>query len=119
MNRFRVAKGSEADFEHVWISLDDVTGFVELHFLKGPEVEDHALDASHSARETMPPLKRGPNCRPCEPRIVGAGDNKLLFLDHAQFEGSRCAKGRDRQGSGEAGSSEERRGRDAIRSVIH
>ena len=52
MNRFRVAKGSEADFEHVWISrdshLDKVPGFVEFHLLKGPEAEDHTLYASHT-----------------------------------------------------------------------
>ena len=45
MNRFRVAKGSEADFEQVWLSrdshLDKVPGFVEFHLLKGPEAEDH------------------------------------------------------------------------------
>jgi heme-degrading monooxygenase HmoA len=39
MNRFRVAKGSEADFEQVWLSrdshLDKVPGFVEFHLLKG------------------------------------------------------------------------------------
>ena len=37
MNRFRVAKGSEADFEQVWLSrdshLDKVPGFVEFHLL--------------------------------------------------------------------------------------
>jgi heme-degrading monooxygenase HmoA len=42
MNRFR-AKGSEADFEQVWLSrdglLDKVPGFVEFHLLKGPENE--------------------------------------------------------------------------------
>jgi Antibiotic biosynthesis monooxygenase len=41
MNRFRVAKGSEAAFEQVWLSrdshLDKVPGFVEFHLLKGPE----------------------------------------------------------------------------------
>ena len=44
MNRFRVAKGSEAAFEHVWMSrdshLEKVPGFVEFHLLKGPEAED-------------------------------------------------------------------------------
>ena len=38
MNRFRVAKGSEAAFEHVWLSrdshLDKVPGFVEFHLLR-------------------------------------------------------------------------------------
>ena len=40
MNRFRVAKGSEAAFEQVWMSrdshLDKVPGFVEFRLLKGP-----------------------------------------------------------------------------------
>ena len=52
MNRFRVAKGSEAAFEQVWASrdshLDKVPGFVEFHLLKGPEAEDHTLYASHT-----------------------------------------------------------------------
>ena len=43
MNRLRVAKGSEAAFEHVWMSrdshLDKVPGFVEFHLLKGSEAE--------------------------------------------------------------------------------
>jgi heme-degrading monooxygenase HmoA len=51
MNRFRVAKWSEAAFEQVWLSrdshLDKVPGFVEFHLLKGPEAEDHTLYASH------------------------------------------------------------------------
>jgi heme-degrading monooxygenase HmoA len=47
MNRFRVAKGSEATFEHVRLSRDghlaEVPGFVEFHLLKGPEAKDHTL----------------------------------------------------------------------------
>ena len=50
MDRFRVAKGSEAAFENVWMSrdshLEKVPGFVEFHLLKGPEAEDHTLYAS-------------------------------------------------------------------------
>ena len=52
MNRFRVVKGSEADFEAVWLGRDShlagVPGFVEFHLLKGPEREDHVLYASHT-----------------------------------------------------------------------
>ena len=55
MNRFRVAKGSETAFEHVWMSrdshLEKVPGFVEFHLLKGLEAEDHALYASHTVWE--------------------------------------------------------------------
>jgi heme-degrading monooxygenase HmoA len=47
MNRFRVAKGSEAAFEQVWLyrdsHLDKVPSCVEFHLLKGPEAEDHFL----------------------------------------------------------------------------
>ena len=39
VNRFRLAKGSEAAFEQVWMSrdshLDKVPGSVEFHLLKG------------------------------------------------------------------------------------
>jgi heme-degrading monooxygenase HmoA len=52
MNRFKVALGSEADFEHMWKSreshLHGVPGFVEFHLLKGPERPDHVLYASHT-----------------------------------------------------------------------
>src|ERR1700759_2585640 len=52
MNRFKVIKGCGADFEHVWLSrdthLDKVPGFVEFHLLRGPELEDHTLYASHT-----------------------------------------------------------------------
>ena len=47
MNRFRVTKGSEAAFEHVWISrdshLDKVPGFAEFHLLN-----EHLLPAQFS-----------------------------------------------------------------------
>lgn len=52
MNRFRVKRGSETDFEQVWLAreiyLARVPGFVAFHLLKGPEKEDHTLYASHS-----------------------------------------------------------------------
>ena len=52
MNRFKVAPGSEAAFEHVWTSRDthlrEVPGFVEFHLLRGPQREDHVLYSSHT-----------------------------------------------------------------------
>ena len=52
MNRFRVKKGSEEAFEHVWLSRDTqltkVPGFVEFHLLKGPEHDDFTLYSSHT-----------------------------------------------------------------------
>jgi heme-degrading monooxygenase HmoA len=62
MNRFKVQKGSEADFEQVWLSrethLEDVPGFLEFHLLKGPERDDHVLYASHSLWLPQSPCPR-------------------------------------------------------------
>ena len=52
MNRFKVIKGSEKEFEAVWLSrethLNELAGFVEFHLLKGPERDDHVLYSSHT-----------------------------------------------------------------------
>jgi heme-degrading monooxygenase HmoA len=96
MNRFRVAKGSEAAFEQVWMSrdshLEKVPGFVEFHLLKGPEAEDHTLYASHTVwenRKMFEALTKSEAFRAAHSR---AGDNKPLYLDHPQLRGSRFAR---------------------------
>jgi len=52
MNRFRVAKGREAEFEQMWLTreshLGEVPGFMAFHFLRGPEREDHRLYSTHT-----------------------------------------------------------------------
>jgi heme-degrading monooxygenase HmoA len=52
MNRFRVAKGAEAEFERIWAErethLGMVPGFMEFHLLRGAEAGDHTLYASHT-----------------------------------------------------------------------
>ena len=56
MNRFRVTKGSEQNFETIGTSpkthLDEVPGFKEFYLLRGPEAEDHTLYASHTIWES-------------------------------------------------------------------
>jgi heme-degrading monooxygenase HmoA len=91
MNRFRVKKGSEQDFEQVWLNrdthLERVPGFIEFHLLKGPENEDHTLYSSHTvwqSRATFEAWTRSEEFRAAHSR---AGDNKPLYLEHPQFEG--------------------------------
>jgi heme-degrading monooxygenase HmoA len=91
MNRFRVVKGCERDFEHVWQSrdtfLETVPGFVEFHLLKGPEADDHTLYASHTiwkSRAAFEAWTRSDAFRAAHSR---AGENKPLYLGHPQFEG--------------------------------
>src|SRR5258708_12885837 len=93
MNRFRVAKGSEAAFEQVWMSrdshLEKVPGFVEFHLLKGPEAEDHTLYASHTAWENRAVFEAWTKSEAFRAAHSRAGDTKPLHLDHPPFEGFR------------------------------
>jgi heme-degrading monooxygenase HmoA len=91
MNRFQVAKGSEATFEQVWTSrdtyLDKVPGFVEFHLLKGPEAEDYTLYASHTIWESRAVFEAWTKSEAFRAAHQKAGDNKPLYLGHPQFEG--------------------------------
>jgi heme-degrading monooxygenase HmoA len=91
MNRFRVAKGSEAAFEQVWLSrdthLDNVPGFIEFHLLKGPEAEDHTLYASHTVWANHAAFEAWTRSEAFRAAHHKAGDNKSLYLGHPQFEG--------------------------------
>ncbi|MBI4251812.1 MAG: antibiotic biosynthesis monooxygenase [Candidatus Tectomicrobia bacterium] len=57
MNRFRIKKGREAEFEEIWRTresyLHEAPGFVAFHFLRGPEGEyiSHTLWESKEAFE--------------------------------------------------------------------
>ena len=56
MNRFKIAHGAEEGFEEVWRNRDsylhEVPGFKSFNLLKGPDMEDHVLYASHSTWES-------------------------------------------------------------------
>ena len=56
MNRFKIVKGKESEFENVWKNrethLAEVPGFKNFNLVKGDANEDHTLYASHSIWET-------------------------------------------------------------------
>ena len=91
MNRFRVTKGSESAFEHVWLSrdshLDKVPGFVEFHLLRGPEADDHTLYASHTIWANRAAFEAWTQSEAFRATHRDAGDHKPLYLRHPQFEG--------------------------------
>jgi heme-degrading monooxygenase HmoA len=91
MNRFRVIKGRESDFEHVWLSrdthLDDVRGFVEFHLLRGPESEDYTLYASHTIWESRAAFEGWTRSEAFRAAHQQAGEHKPLYIGHPQFEG--------------------------------
>ena len=105
MNRFRVAKGSEAAFEQVWLSrdshLDKVPGFVEFHLLKGPEAEDHTLYASHTVWKDRAMFEAWTRSEAFRAAHQGAGSNKPLISALRNSKASRrsrpCAPARPRR----------------------
>jgi heme-degrading monooxygenase HmoA len=91
MNRFKVRKGAEADFEAVWLSrevhLDQVPGFVEFHLPRGPERDDHVLYSSHTVWASEQHFIDWTRSVAFRAAHWGAGGNKPLYLEHPEFEG--------------------------------
>ncbi len=91
MNRFKVALGSEAEFEDVWTSRDShlktVPGFVEFHLLRGPAREDHVLYASHTIWRSKTDFEAWTKSEAFRAAHRSAGERKPLYLGPPQFEG--------------------------------
>ena len=91
MNRFKVVKGREAEFETLWAArdthLERMPGFRQFHLLRGPEAEDHILYSSHtvwSDRDAFTAWTRSEAFRKAH---ADAGSRRQLYLGHPQFEG--------------------------------
>jgi len=91
MNRFKVIKGSEHDFEQVWLTrethLGEVPGFIVFHLLKGPERDDHTLYSSHSMWCSRADFEAWTRSEQFRKAHAGAGASKPLYLGHPDFEG--------------------------------
>ena len=89
MNRFRIVKGQESEFEEIWKTrntyLENETGFIKFNLLKGPEREDHLLYASHTLwNQKITSLPGQIHFRKAH---AGAGNRGHLYLGHPEFEG--------------------------------
>lgn len=91
MNRFKVKKGCEQDFENVWRNrqshLGEMPGFIVFHLLKGPDREDHVLYSSHAIWRTKDDFEAWTKSDQFRKAHAGAGANKPLYLGHPEFEG--------------------------------
>ena len=91
MNRFRVLKGEEEAFEHLWLSrethLGAVPGFVEFRMLRGPEREDHVLYSSHTVWASRDLFTDWTNSEAFRAAHRGAGQTKPMYIGHPEFEG--------------------------------
>jgi heme-degrading monooxygenase HmoA len=91
MNRFRIAKGREAEFERLWsereTNLPGVPGFVVFHLLRGPETETETLYASHSIWESRQYFEDWTRSEAFRRAHAGAGRATGLYLGPPHFEG--------------------------------
>lgn len=91
MNRFKVRKGCEKDFEQIWATrlthLGEMPGFIVFHMLKGPEREDHVLYSSHTMWRAFEDFDAWTKSEQFRKAHASAGANKPLYLGHPEFEG--------------------------------
>jgi len=91
MNRFKVIKGREEEFEQRWLGreiyLDQLPGFVEFHLLRGPERDDHTLYSSHTVWSSKEAFTAWTQSEQFRAAHRNAGENKPLQLSHPEFEG--------------------------------
>jgi len=91
MNRFRIVKGREAEFERIWKErdshLEDVPGFREFHLLRGPEADDHTLYASHTVWQSRKHFEDWTKSDAFRKAHAHAGGAREVYQGHPVFEG--------------------------------
>jgi heme-degrading monooxygenase HmoA len=91
MNRFRVKKGLEREFEAVWLNrevhINKEAGLVEFRLLRGPGAEDHTLYVSHTVWASEQDFLNWTRSQAFRDAHKDAGQNKPLYLGGPQFEG--------------------------------
>jgi heme-degrading monooxygenase HmoA len=91
MNRFCIARGSEADFLEIWKSresqLDQVPGFREFHLLHGPANDEYTLFASHSVWDSREAFENWTRSEAFRMAHASAGGARGIYLGPPQFEG--------------------------------
>jgi heme-degrading monooxygenase HmoA len=92
MNRFKIIKGEESEFERIWTErdthLNEAPGFVEFCLLRGPENEVHTLSVSHTVWETEKYFEGWIKSDAFRKAHANAGGSKKsVYMGHPQFDG--------------------------------
>ncbi len=90
MNRFKIARGREADFERVWrerdSQLDGVPGFQSFSLLKGAETDEFTLYASHTVWATRDAFRAWTESEAFRKAHAQARTPKGTYLGHPELE---------------------------------
>lgn len=91
MNRFRIARGREEDFEEMWRRRDShlsgVPGFREFHLLRGASDEEGTLYASHSVWESREAFEAWTRSEAFRKAHAKARAPEGTYLGPPRFEG--------------------------------
>ena len=91
MNRFKIIKGREADFEKIWKErdshLEGVKGFKEFHLVKGKSEKSFTLYASHSVWDSENAFLNWTKSKAFRLAHKGAGQHSDIYIGHPIFEG--------------------------------
>ena len=91
MNRFRIVKGREPEFERIWAErdshLDGVPGFEGFNLLRGVEADDHTLYASHSVWASKRHFEDWTKSEAFRKAHAGAGGSRDIYQGPPSFEG--------------------------------
>ena len=90
MNRFKIEKGKEQEFEKVWkerdTHLEGVKGFVKFNLLKGAETESYSLYASHSIWESREHFINWTKSEAFRLAHKNAGQHAEIYMGPPQLE---------------------------------
>ena len=91
MNRFKIVKGKEKEFENVWKNrethLDNVPGFKNFNLIKGEDREEYVLYASHSIWKSKEDFINWTKSEAFKLAHKNAGQHKHLYIGAPSFEG--------------------------------
>ena len=91
MNRFKIKKGKEKDFENIWASrdshLDGVDGFIEFNLIKGNSEDSFSLYASHSKWKSRDSFKNWTQSESFKLAHKNAGKHRDIYIEPPHFEG--------------------------------
>lgn len=93
MNRFKIAKGSEGQFEDIWRNRDsklkENPGFVEFRLLRGRTNDEEGFTqfVSHSTWENEDAFIAWTKSENFRAAHRNAGDNKAIYMGPPVFEG--------------------------------
>jgi len=91
MNRFKIVKGKERDFENIWKKrdshLEGVKGFKQFHLVKGKSEKLFSLYASHSVWDSEASFLNWTKSEEFRLAHKDAGQHNDIYIGHPVFEG--------------------------------